>query len=197
MKKTMKIISGRNFLIIAALTSLLVPGISVAASGPDLRVGIRVDHVSRNTNGTYNFTIHSSVKNIGTTKYISRPNQQSLYLYEGRSRLVKRWGFSRVNRGQTLNFSQSFRNRPGGEFVPSYKAQLVFDPDIYMDGNRANDDKNRRNNQATLRSNTLSSAFNRVTPNARGTRTIQRYNLQPRQNKNLQRQIQPQFKIKP
>ncbi len=163
MKESMKNSSVRNFLLISSLLGLLIPGMSMARTLlPDLRVGINVTNVHKNSNGTFNYKINASVINVGTAHYVSRRNQQTLNLYQGNSRLVKIWGFSRVNRGQTLKFSKSFSNQPGGEFVPSYKAMLSFDPDIYIDGNRANDDSNRNNNKATLSSSTLSSAFSRA-----------------------------------
>lgn len=196
MKKSMKNSKAKNFLLFSALLGLLIPGISRAAtSSPDLQVGIKVTDVRKNSNGSFNYKIRASVKNVGTAHYVSNRNQQTLNLYQGNSNLVKSWGFSRVNRGKTLNFSKAYSNQPGGEFVPSYKAKLVFDPDIYNDNNRANDDRNRNNNKAALSSNTLSSAFNRASSNARSKQTIQKYNLQP-QNKSIQ-QIQPRYKIPP
>ncbi len=140
---------------------------------PDLQVRVWVDanSVHQNANHTYNFTIRGQVKNIGTSNYISRSNQQVLFLHQvGRSHHITNWHFSRLNRGQVKNVHVPVINQPGGEFVPSYELALSFDPDIYMDRNLANDDHNRRNNQATVSSRALSAAFARASSGVRGVR---------------------------
>ncbi len=132
---------------------------------PDLQVRVWVDarSVRRNANNTYNFTIRGQVKNIGSGNYVSRNNQQVLFLHEvGKSHHITNWHFSRLNRGQVKNVHVPVINQPGGEFVPAYELALSFDPDIYLDKNPANDDRNRRNNQATVSSRTLSAAFARA-----------------------------------
>ena len=130
---------------------------------PDLQVRVWVDNVHQNANHTYNFTIRGQLKNVGTADYVSRRNQQVLFLHEARkAHHISDWHFSRLNRGQVKNVHVPVINHPGGEFVPAYELALSFDPDIYMDRNPANDDRNRRNNQATLSSRTLSGAFARA-----------------------------------
>lgn len=146
--------------------------------GPDLQVRVWVDarSVHRNANNTYNFTIRGQVKNIGSGNYVSRNNQQVLFLHEvGKSRHIATWHFSRLNRGQVKNVHVPVINQPGGEFVPAYELILSFDPDIYTDRNTANDDRNRRNNQATVSSRTISRAFAR----ARGPITARPVGVRP------------------
>ncbi len=131
----------------------------------DLQVRVWVDphSVRQNRDHTYNFVIQGQVKNIGGADYVSRRNQQSLYLHTlGSPRRITEWHFSRMNRGQVMNVHVPVRHATGGEFTPSYELALDFDPDILIDGNPANDDCNIRNNQATLSNTTLNHAFARA-----------------------------------
>jgi len=116
---------------------------------PDLRVRVWVDKrsVHQNADHTYNFTLRGELKNVGKADYKSRRNQQVLFLHEvGKSHHITDWHFSRLNHGQVKNVHVPIKNHPGGEFVPAYELALSFGPDIYMDKNPANDDRNRRNN---------------------------------------------------
>jgi len=138
---------------------------------PDLRVRVWVDKrsVHQNADHTYNFTLRGELKNVGKADYKSRRNQQVLFLHEvGKSHHITDWHFSRLNHGQVKNVHVPIKNHPGGEFVPAYELALSFDPDIYMDKNPANDDRNRRNNQATVSSKTISTAFARASSGVRG-----------------------------
>jgi len=188
MKQMKKSIMGWKLLSILPLAGLLAVGMGLAGTAhagpivinptlrptqpagrilaPDLQVRVWVDarSVRRNTNGTYNFTIRGQVKNIGAGNYVSRNNQQVLFLHEvGKSHHITNWHFSRLNRGQVMRVHVPVINHPGGEFVPAYELALSFDPDIYIDSNPANDDHNHRNNQATVSSRAISSAFARAT----------------------------------
>jgi hypothetical protein len=90
------------------------------------------------------------VKNLGNAAYISNPNQQSIHLYEG-SRLVTQKPFQNLTPGQevTVTYTRSWdASSPSeGEFPPTYKLLIVYDPDIRLDGNPRNDDCNAANNQ--------------------------------------------------
>ena len=142
---------------------------------PDLQVRVWVDtqSVHQNANHSYNFTIRGQLKNVGSVNYVSRNNQQVLFLHEvGKSHHITDWHFSRLNRGQVMNVHVPVRNQPGGEFVPAYELALSFAPDIYTDRNSANDDRNRRNNQAIVSSRTISAAFARASGGVRSVRPV-------------------------
>ncbi len=189
MKQIKKLKQGWKLLSIVPLAGLLTAGMGlmgVAHAGPmtinpalksqhigriapqgrpDLQVRVWVDarSVRQNANHTYNFTIRGQVKNIGSGNFVSHNNQQVLFLHEvGKSHHITEWHFTRLNRGQVKSVHVPVINQPGGEFVPAYELALTFAPDIYTDGYPANDDRNRRNNQATLSSRTLSGAFARA-----------------------------------
>lgn len=98
--------------------------------------------------------ISGVVKNVGQAAYESRPNQQSVHLYEG-NRLVAQQAFQNLAPGQEVRvqFVRGWNaSSPSeGEFPPTYKLVIVYDPDIRLDGNPKNDDC-RGNNDVLQRS---------------------------------------------
>jgi len=72
------------------------------------------------------------------------------YLYEG-STLRKTKSFSSLAAGASFSFyfeRDWYSSSPNeGEFPPMYKLLIQYDPDIYMDGNKNNDDCNGKNNK--------------------------------------------------
>lgn len=111
--------------------------------------------VSKTSQFSGKVRITGVVKNVGFEPYISGPNQQEVFLYEGpmggTPRLVARQKFQNLNPGQEVrvvyerNWDAS--SPAEGEFPPSYKVIITYDPDIRMDGNPKNDDCNMNNNQ--------------------------------------------------
>lgn len=102
-------------------------------------------------NGTVK--IEGIVKNTGGLNYTSGENQQTILLYEetpGLSpKLVASRSFRNLAVNGTVSVSYTRAWRTSDEFPPSYTAIIVFDPDIYLDGNTSNDDANSANNRLT------------------------------------------------
>ncbi|MBY0477519.1 MAG: hypothetical protein K2Q24_07720 [Chitinophagaceae bacterium] len=102
-------------------------------------------------NGTVK--IEGIVKNTGGLNYTSGENQQTILLYEETPGLSPKLVASRnfrnlaVNGTVSVSFTRAWRT--SDEFPPSYTAIIVFDPDIYLDGNTSNDDANSANNRLT------------------------------------------------
>ncbi len=97
--------------------------------------------------------IRANVTNLGGA-FRSGAGQQSIVLEEvplgGRGRVVAQRPFVNLDAGETISVTW-YRNwnasSPAeGEFPPTYRAYLSYDPDIYIDGNDANDDCGTRNN---------------------------------------------------
>ena len=92
--------------------------------------------------------------------YQSSPNQQQVSIIEepagGKPRQVAIEDIGGYRAGQLLvNESGAIRYtlsgwRASDEFPPSYRFRVVFDPDIRQDGNSANDDCNRSNNEIVI-----------------------------------------------
>ena len=86
--------------------------------------------------------------------FTSSSGQQSVVLYEvplgGRGRVVARRDFTNLLSGQSIEVSYQrdwdASSPAEGEFPPTYRVALSYDPDIYIDGNEGNDDCVSANN---------------------------------------------------
>ncbi len=111
--------------------------------------------VSKTSQFSGKVRITGVIKNVGLEPYISGPNQQAVYLYEGpmggKANLVATKKFQNLNPGQEVKviYERNWHaSSPAeGEFPPSYRVLISYDPDIRMDGNPKNDDCNINNNQ--------------------------------------------------
>ena len=130
-------------------------GIDPAAHSISFRV------LSRTTQFRGRVEIAGVIKNVGSATYQSRSGAQLAYLYEDR-RLVASKDFPQLAPGQEIKLTYG-RNWDSsspaeGEFPPTYKLMIVYDPDIAIDGNRQNDDVYSKNNR-TERSGTAINAL--------------------------------------
>ena len=105
-------------------------------------VKIRFRVVSRTGPNSGRVQILGILNNKGTAAYTSTWPQQELRLYEN-GRLVKVKKFRKLAVGQSIRVKYE-RNwnaaRAPGRTPPNYTAMVVYDPDIYLDGNPRNDD---------------------------------------------------------
>ena len=111
---------------------------------------------SRNTNGTYNFRLFAVVRNVGQETYNSQRNQQQITLRQG-NRVLKTstWSRSVVPPGASGEVASEFYdvrnwNPNPGEFAADFSAQIIYAPDIRVDGNPLNDDCRNSNNRNVL-----------------------------------------------
>lgn len=117
------------------------------AASVDFSIGFKTSAFAGRVN------IVGKVKNVGGVAYESRPNQQTALLYEivpgKQPRLVARQAFQNLAPGAeiTVRFGRAWNaSSPAeGEFPPSYRLVISFDPDIRTDGNPKNDDCNPAN----------------------------------------------------
>lgn len=90
------------------------------------------------------------VRNVGRAAYESNPGQQIAYLYEN-ERLVAQRSFQNLTPGQEVRVvyvrDWNISSPAEGEFPPTYKLIIGYDPDIAIDGNPRNDDCNLNNNR--------------------------------------------------
>lgn len=102
-------------------------------------------------------TITGTIKNIGDN-FSSGTGQQTIYLYERSlgtpttqsGNLVATKRFTELANNETLEISYS---RPWnssspaeGEFAPEFILEISYDPDLLLDSNKNNDDRNFDNN---------------------------------------------------
>ena len=122
---------------------------------------IKFDIVRRYTQFRGRIRITGVVKNIGAQAFNSGPNQAKAYLYQlppgvppatatGGTVVAER-EILNLAPGATINLSWErdwdSSSPSEGEFPNSYRLLISYDPDIYMDANKENDDCNQNNNK--------------------------------------------------
>src|SRR5262245_33899036 len=137
------------------LPVLPIKPLLLQCQGPDpAAVSLNFAVSARTTRFAGRVRITGTVKNIGTAPYISGPEQQLVNLYEmvpgGPSRLVasRRFQNEAINEEITVSYERAWNSSSPaeGEFPPTYKLIVTYDPDIRLDGNTKNDDCNGANN---------------------------------------------------
>lgn len=118
---------------------------------------IRFDIVRRDSRFQGRVRITGVVKNIGNKAFQSGSNQAAAYLYQlppgatSGGNIVAQQQFTNLAVGETLNLiwerDWNSSSPSEGEFPNSYRLIISYDPDIYMDANKDNDDCNGNNNQ--------------------------------------------------
>ena len=140
--------------LVVFMAVLLSAATVVAGPDPAVRIQLSVvpDAVHPHTQGRV--TITAIVKNVGDTAWTSRAGQQSLQLIETPSGattggVVKvACDFPTLNVGQEVRCPYTRNWDTAIEFQPSYRATLLYDPDILLDANKKNDDASTKNNSA-------------------------------------------------
>lgn len=137
------------------------PGVITRNCPDPAAVEIRFQIVRRDSQFRGRIRITGVVKNIGGKAFISGPNQAKAYLYQLPP------GVPCANAtGGTIVAQREIRNlAPGatflvswerdwnssspseGEFPSCYRLLITYDPDIYMDASKDNDDCNQNNNK--------------------------------------------------
>jgi hypothetical protein len=141
-------------LVVFVAVILCAAGAFAAGPDPSVRIALSVvpDPVYPHTRGRV--TITAIVKNVGDTAWMSRPGQQSLQLLETPSGATTggtvkvACDFPTLNVGQEVRCPYARAWDTAIEFQPSYRANILFDPDILLDSNKKNDDVNPKNNSA-------------------------------------------------
>lgn len=120
-------------------------------------------------NSAAEIDIVGTVKNIGTKDFKSGKGQQSAYLYEkvpgAKPKVVAKHDFISLPSGEKFTVHYSTTWNTGTEFPPSYRLQIDYDPDIYIDGNANNDDINQKNNSKELKGATITEYVSKMLGN--------------------------------
>lgn len=162
----------RHLSVLCVLFVLAAAGAFAGPVGPDPAV-VRIDFSIRKdkfhpTRGTA--MIIAVVKNVGTAPYNTRAGQQNVQIFEmplggtpGPAKKVCDFGSLLVNAEYRCELDRPWdSSSPAeGEFPPNYKAMIVYDPDIRLDGNPKNDDINSKNNQLQVSGARINDLFHR------------------------------------
>jgi len=118
---------------------------------------IRFEIVNRTSQFNGRVRITGIVKNVGGKAFTSGPNQAKAYLYQlppgatTGGTIVAQREFTNlaVDATFSLSYERNWRSSSAaeGEFPPTYRLLISYDPDIYMDNNKDNDDCNQGNNK--------------------------------------------------
>lgn len=134
----------------------LVKGIDPAA------VVLKVEGGRKVTDFEAVIAIVGIVRNIGKEDFKSGKGQQAAYLYEenpgAKPRLVARREFQELKSGAYFTVRYERKWSTSMEFPPNYRLVLSYDPDIFIDANKNNDDINTKNNQKTLTGTAVTAA---------------------------------------
>ncbi len=89
------------------------------------------------------------VRNLSRFAYQSSPNQQGVHIFLGNDRVVRSLPFQNIaaNGAVTLHYNLTLWSLNEGRF---FRASISYDPDIFLDGNRQNDDSNLNNNSLRI-----------------------------------------------
>ncbi|MCG6903607.1 MAG: hypothetical protein LJE68_13090 [Rhodobacter sp.] len=121
--------------------NLVIPQNLVQRGCVDLAVFAEQTRVGDRVRVTY------GVRNVSSINYVSGPSQQAI-VFAAPGRTLANHAFAGLNAGQSLSWS-AIVNRPL-EFPSNFSVIYSYDPDLYIDGNTANDDCNRANNQRNI-----------------------------------------------
>jgi hypothetical protein len=132
------------------------PGVITRVCPDPAAVEIRFQIVRSYTQFKKRIRITGIVKNVGGKAFNSGPNQAKAYLYEvpigaSSGRIVAQREIRTLAAGATMQLvyerDWNSSSPSEGEFPPNYRLQILYDPDIYMDANKDNDDCNQNNNK--------------------------------------------------
>jgi hypothetical protein len=141
--------------------TIMHPGPLTAACPDPAAFEIRFQIVRRDSQFRGRVRITGVVKNVGAKAFVSGPNQAKAYLYQlppgvpcpsaTGGTIVAQQEIRNLAPGATmeLNFERDWNSSSPseGEFPNCFRLLITYDPDIYMDSNKDNDDCNQNNNK--------------------------------------------------
>lgn len=141
---------------VIALTGCPAP----VCGGPDpAAISIEFTKLTEPLPNTGTVRITGMVTNIGLANYVSGPEQQIVELLED-GKVVETTEFQNLAAGESVSVSHERAWSTADEFQPdNYTVRIVYDPDIFMDGNVANDDCNMGNNSKTRDAQEINALF--------------------------------------
>ncbi len=93
--------------------------------------------------------VTGTIRNRGNADFESGKNQAGVHLYRDGIPIASQT-FESLKAGETLSVSHEFTG-PGGDIPPTFKLMIMYDPDIFIDGNPNNDDAVATNNVLSRR----------------------------------------------
>ncbi len=141
-----------NNSLITTINPKILQNARLTKKCPDLAVvDIKFSIVRKYSQFRGKVRITGVVKNVGNADYISHPNQQMIVMDMGDpTHPLKTKNFQNLKAGETItiNYEMDWNSSSPneGEFPPTFKVYLTYDPDIGADNLKTNDDCNPNNN---------------------------------------------------
>jgi len=138
----------KRSLLVVSLSLLVMSGLSCPEDcvdgTPSLAV-VRIDYEILSTTSATEGTVRVTgvIQNTGTGTYDSGAGQQSLQLYRGldfQQQPVAQTDFEDLAPGATLTVTYDVAWDTSAEFPQSFVLYISLDPDLFIDGNEANDE---------------------------------------------------------
>jgi len=105
------------------------------------------------------------VKNVGNVAFESDPRQASAQLTEqspgGRPAIRAQQDIANLAPNATITLTYELAWDTAREFPPTFTLLLSYDPDIYLDANKKNDDCNQNNNKKELTGAAINAGWSR------------------------------------
>ncbi len=126
---------------------LPVAPVAVAPGGcPDPTITLRVRY-----GGADNIWLDAVIHNNGSVPFISQSTQQMVTFYHGERVLLSRpWGVWQIPPGANIFENHIVHWDRASEFPAGFTAAIIYDPDIFIDGNPQNDDCVMTNNKSSV-----------------------------------------------
>lgn len=94
--------------------------------------------------------IEAVIKNVGGLNWTSNRFQQAAMIGDAFGNLGTKQDFTNLPAGNSFTLTMQTTWNPAHEFPSGFTASIAYDPDIYIDGNPANDDCRRGDNARTI-----------------------------------------------
>ncbi|KMW56443.1 hypothetical protein AIOL_001397 [Candidatus Rhodobacter oscarellae] len=128
------------------------------------RIGVNcpapgVQSITARRMGGNRVRIEAVIKNVGGINWVSNRNQQTAMIGDDFGRANARRDFTRLDAGSHFVLRHDVNWNLANEFPSGFRASINYDPDIYIDGNPANDDCRRNDNSRSISAAEINALF--------------------------------------
>lgn len=127
------------FAMTVSMTGLTCPEDCMPGQPNPAAVRIDFSLIEQTSDTTGRVQIVGVIENLGSGMFDSSPGQQSVHLLEGTTEVASE-DFEVMATGDFIMVSYERDWNTSNEFPPVYRVAITYDPDIFIDGNPANDD---------------------------------------------------------
>lgn len=127
------------FAMTVSMTGLTCPEDCMPGQPNPAAVRIDFSLVEQTSDTTGRVRIVGVIENLGSGTFSSSAGQQNVHLLEGTTEVAST-DFVMMETGDFVMVTYERDWDTSNEFPPVYRVAITYDPDIFIDGNAANDD---------------------------------------------------------